>query len=164
LADAKLLNLTNYVKEEEIKMSQIIVKMFVYPEEFLEMQAIRRSVFQEEQGVDPQLEFDGLDKTAIHLLAYLDNRPVGTARIRYLNEQIAKIERLAVLSTARGLGIGKKLMQEAIQVAKQNNVQEVVIHAQEYVKGLHQQLEFKQIGEIFEEAGIPHVKMTRQLK
>jgi predicted GNAT family N-acyltransferase len=164
LADAKLLNLTNYVKEEEIKMSQIIVKMFVYPEEFLEMQAIRRSVFQEEQGVDPQLEFDGLDKTAIHLLAYLDNRPVGTARIRYLNEQIAKIERLAVLSTARGLGIGKKLMQEAIQVAKQNNVQEVVIHAQEYVKGLHQQLGFKQIGEVFEEAGIPHVKMTRQLK
>jgi predicted GNAT family N-acyltransferase len=145
-------------------MSQIIVKMFVYPEEFLEMQAIRRSVFQEEQGVAPQLEFDGLDKTAIHLLAYLDDRPVGTARIRYLNEQIAKIERLAVLSTARGLGIGKKLMQEAIQVAKQNNVQEVVIHAQEYVKGLHQQLGFKQIGEVFEEAGIPHVKMTRQLK
>lgn len=145
-------------------MSQIIVKIFVYPEEFLEMQAIRRSVFQEEQGVDPQLEFDGLDKAAIHLLAYLDNRPVGTARVRYLNEQIAKIERLAVLSTARGLGIGKKLMQEAIEVAKQNNVQEVVIHAQEYVKGLHQQLEFKQIGEIFEEAGIPHVKMTRKLK
>lgn len=145
-------------------MSQIIVKMFVYPEEFLETQAIRRSVFQEEQGVDPQLEFDGLDKAAIHLLAYLDNRPVGTARVRYLNEQVAKIERLAVLSTARGLGIGKKLMQEAIEVAKQNNVQEVVIHAQEYVKGLHQQLEFKQIGEIFEEAGIPHVKMTRQLK
>lgn len=145
-------------------MSQIIVKMFVYPEELLEMQAIRRSVFQEEQGVDPQLEFDGLDKAAIHLLAYLDNRPVGTARVRYLNEQVAKIERLAVLSTARGLGIGKKLMQEAIEVAKQNNVQEVVIHAQEYVKGLHQQLEFKQIGEIFEEAGIPHVKMTRKLK
>ena len=145
-------------------MSQIIVKSFVYPEEFLEMQAIRRSVFQEEQGVAPQLEFDGLDKTAIHLLAYLDDRPVGTARIRYLNEQIAKIERLAVLSTARGLGIGKKLMQEAIQVAKQNNVQEVVIHAQEYVKGLHQQLGFKQIGEVFEEAGIPHVQMIRQLK
>jgi predicted GNAT family N-acyltransferase len=55
-------------------------------------------------------------------------------------------------------------MQEAIQVAKQNNVQEVVIHAQEYVKGLHQQLGFKQIGEVFEEAGIPHVKMIRQLK
>ncbi len=145
-------------------MSQIIVKKFVYPEEFLEMQAIRSLVFQEEQGVPPELEFDGLDKTAIHLLAYLDDRPVGTARVRYLNEQTAKIERLAVLSTARGLGIGKKLMQEAIKIAQQNQVQEIVIHAQEYVKGLHQQLEFKQIGEIFEEAGIPHVKMVRQLK
>ncbi len=145
-------------------MNQIIIKTFVYPEEFLEMEIIRRLVFQEEQGVAPELEFDGLDKTAIHLLAYLDERPVGTARMRYLNKQTAKIERLAVLSTTRGLGIGKKLMQEAIEITKQNNVQEVVINAQEYVTGLYQQLGFQQIGEIFEEAGIPHVKMRMQLK
>lgn len=145
-------------------MSQIIVKSFVYPQEFLEMEAIRCSVFQEEQGVAPELEFDGLDKTSIQLLAYLDERPVGTARIRYINEQVAKIERLAVLSNARGLGIGYKLMQEAIEIAKQNHIQEAVVHAQEYVKKLYQKLEFKQIGDVFEEAGIPHIKMIKQLK
>lgn len=145
-------------------MSQIIIKSFVYPEQFLAMQVIRHSVFQEEQGVSPELEFDGLDETAIHLLAYLDDYPVGTARIRYLNEQLAKIERLAVLSTARGLGIGKKLMQEAIEMAQQNQAKEVVVNAQEYIKGLYQQLGFKQVGEIFEEAGIPHIKMIKQLE
>lgn len=145
-------------------MSQIIIKNFVYPEEFLEMEAIRRSVFQEEQGVAPELEFDGLDQTSIHLLAYLNERAVGTARIRYLNEQVAKIERLAVLSTARGLGIGYKLMQEAIEIAKQNHIQEVIIHAQEYVKSLYEKLEFQQIGEVFEEADIRHIKMIKQLK
>ncbi len=144
-------------------MSKLTIQAFVYPEAFSEMQAIRCSVFQEEQGVDPALEFDGLDETADHLLAYLDHQPVGTARIRYLDDQVAKIERLAVLSTARGQGIGKKLMEKALEIAAQKNVKEVVINAQEYVKRLYQQLGFEQEGGTFEEAGIPHVKMRKRL-
>ncbi len=145
-------------------MNQPTIKTLVYPEAFVEIQAIRRSVFQEEQGVDPALEFDGLDETATHLLAYLDERPVGTARIRYLEQQTAKIERLAVLSTARGLGIGKKLMVKALDVAEKNNTQDVVVNAQEYVKDLYQQLGFEQVGERFEEAGIVHIKMIKRLR
>jgi predicted GNAT family N-acyltransferase len=145
-------------------MSQITLKVFTYPEEFSQMQAIRRSVFQEEQGVDPALEFDGWDETAEHLLAYLDEQPIGTARIRYLNAQTAKIERLAVLSESRGKGIGKKLMEKALDVAAQKDIQEVIIHAQEYVKGIYQKLGFEQVGERFEEAGIYHVKMIKRLK
>jgi predicted GNAT family N-acyltransferase len=145
-------------------MNQLSIKTLVYPEAFVEIQAIRRSVFQEEQGVDPALEFDGLDATATHLLAYLDERPVGTARIRYLEQQTAKIERLAVLSTARGLGIGKKLMVKALDVAQENNTQDIVVNAQEYVKDLYQQLGFEQVGERFEEAGIVHIKMIKRLR
>jgi len=145
-------------------MSQLIIKTFVYPEVFSEIKSIRRSVFQEEQGVDPALDFDGLDETAEHLLAYLDTQPVGTARIRYLERQRAKIERLAVIATARGQGIGKKLMEKALEIAAQKNVQEVEVHAQEYVRGLYQQLDFEQEGENFEEASIPHVKMRKRLE
>ncbi len=145
-------------------MNQLTLKIFAYPEEFSQMQAIRRTVFQEEQGVDPSLDFDGLDETAEHILAYLDHQPVGTARVRYLNQQTAKIERLAVLPIARGLGLGKKLMEKAIDLASQKDVEEVVIHAQEYVKGLHQKLGFEQVGDIFYEAGIPHVEMIKKLK
>ena len=145
-------------------MNQLSIKTLVYPEAFVEIQAIRCSVFQEEQGVDPALEFDGLDATATHLLAYLNEQPVGTARIRYLEKQTAKIERLAVLSTARGLGIGKKLMVKALDVAQENNTQDIVVNAQEYVKALYQQLGFEQVGERFEEAGIVHIKMIKRLR
>lgn len=144
-------------------MNQPTIKTFIYPEAFTEMQAIRKTVFHEEQGVDQALEFDGLDDIAEHLLAYLDNQPVGTARIRYLDSQTAKIERLAVLSTARGKGIGKEIMEKAVEIAKQKSIQQVVVNAQEYVKGLYQQLGFEQVGEIFDEAGIPHVKMIKRL-
>ena len=83
--------------------------------------------------------------------------------MRYLDAKTAKIERLAVLSIARGQGIGKRLMQKAIELAIEKKIQEVVIHAQEYIKVLYQQLGFIQEGETFDEAGIPHVKMRKKL-
>jgi len=146
------------------KMNQIIIKKIVALEAFSEIQEIRRLVFQEEQGVAPELDFDGLDETAEHLLAYLDNQSVGTARIRYLDGQIAKIERLAVLPKTRGQGIGKKLMEKALEMTAQQEVKEVVVSAQDYVKGLYQQLGFEQIGEKFAEAGITHVKMIKRYR
>ncbi len=145
-------------------MGDLIIKTAELPQELPAIQAIRRLVFQEEQGVAAALDFDGQDETSDQLVAYIDAQPVGTARIRYLDNQTAKIERLAVLSTARGQGIGKKIMEKAMEVASEKNIQEVFIHAQEYVKGLHQQLGFQQEGERFEEAGIPHVKMRKQLR
>jgi predicted GNAT family N-acyltransferase len=144
-------------------MSNLIIETALLPQELTAIQAIRRSVFQIEQGVAPTLDFDGQDETSEQIIAYLDNQPVGTARIRYLDNKTAKIERLAVLSTARGQKIGKKIMEKAIEVVAEKNLQEVLIHAQEYIKSLHQQLGFEQEGERFEEAGIPHVKMRKKL-
>jgi predicted GNAT family N-acyltransferase len=145
-------------------MNNLVIKTALLPQELLAIQAIRRSVFQIGQGVEPALDFDGQDETSEQIIAYVDNQPVGTARIRFLDDKTAKIERLAVLSIARGQGIGKKIMETAIDVIAKKDVQEVLIHAQEYIKGLHQQLGFEQEGERFEEAAIPHVKMRKKLR
>jgi predicted GNAT family N-acyltransferase len=145
-------------------MNQISLEVVDYTDKISEIKPIRIQVFQVEQGVDPALEFDGLDETSEHILAYLDNQPVGTLRIRYLDNQLAKIERLAVLSIARGQGIGRKLTEKAIEVIEQKKISKVMIHAQEYVKGLYEKLGFEPVGGIFEEAGILHVKMIKQLR
>ncbi len=144
-------------------MSNLVIKLADLPEEFPAIAAIRKSVFQEEQGVHPALEFDGKDDISEHLIAYLNQKVVGTTRIRYLDDKTAKIERLAVLSTARGQGIGKKIMIKALEVIANKNIPEVVIHAQEYVKVLYQKLDFVEEGEKFEEAGITHVKMIKKI-
>ncbi|NJL02132.1 MAG: GNAT family N-acetyltransferase [Spirulinaceae cyanobacterium RM2_2_10] len=128
------------------------------------IQFIRRTVFQDEQGVAPALEFDGLDDAAEHLLAYLDGRAVGTARWRGLEAGIAKIERLAVLADARGSGLGKRLMQTAIARVTASGFRTAVIHAQVYVEPLYTQLGFEAVGDRFDEAGIPHVKMHKPLR
>lgn len=144
-------------------MTEIIIKTVSYAEEIQAIQFIRKQVFQKEQGVDRELEFDGLDNTATHLLAYLENEPVGTTRIRKIDEKTVKIERLAVLTTARRKGIGKKLMEKAIEIIASQDYREIVVHAQEYIKSLYQQLGFEQVGNSFKEANILHVKMIKKI-
>ncbi|HEY9906704.1 MAG TPA: GNAT family N-acetyltransferase [Thermosynechococcaceae cyanobacterium] len=129
------------------------------PADFPAIQTIRQQVFQQEQGVAPDLEFDGNDAAATHWLAYLDSQPVGTARMRSLSAQVAKIERVAVLKQYRGIGIGQKLMEAVLSKLVKIGISEVQIHAQTQVQQFYDRLGFVPQGEIFAEAGIPHVKM-----
>ena len=160
----------------EYHMSHLTIEIADFARDFSVISAIRKTVFHQEQQVEPELDFDGKDENCLQLIAYLDGESVGTARIRYLDEKTAKIERLAVLATVRGQGVAKKLMTKALEVIAQQNINsqqniiaqqniiETVVHAQEYIKGLYEQLGFEQEGEVFVEAGINHVKMKKKFK
>ncbi len=150
-------------ERQESLMRDLVVRLADFSEDFSQIKAIRKVVFQEEQGVEEALEFDGKDEICDHLIAYLDNLAVGTARMRYLDDKTVKIERLAVLSRVRGQGIGKKIINEALLIIANKKIPEVVINAQVYIKGLYYKFGFVEEGEIFIEAGIPHVKMRKKL-
>lgn len=141
----------------------IIVKVADFTRDRDAISMIRSQVFQIEQGVDAALEFDGLDDQAVHFLAYLITQPVGTLRIRLIDQNTAKLERLAVLSQFRNDGIGKKLMQTALEFLFDKNITDVRIHAQEAVIRFYEKLGFVSEGERFEEAGIVHRKMSKRL-
>lgn len=142
----------------------ITVKLAQLPDDFPAISAIRSTVFQIEQGVDAELEFDGKDEEADHFLAYFNDRPVGTARIRFLDPATAKLERLAVLSEVRGQGVGKQIMNAAIAFLSEKNISEIRIHAQEPVKEFYERLGFVAEGSRFDEAGIPHLKMIKRME
>lgn len=145
-------------------MENLIIRITNYSIDRDEINPIRITVFQQEQGVDPALEFDQYDITSVHLLAYWQQQAVGTMRFRYLSEDTVKMERLAVLKIVRGKGIGLKLMKFAINVIKlENKAKRIIIHSQLYIKSFYEKLGFKIIGEPFEEAGITHVKMAFKL-
>ena len=141
----------------------IAIKTVSYQDWIVPIKEIRTAVFQQEQGVSAELEFDGLDAIATHFLAYVQGKAVGTARIREIDRDTAKIERLAVLSGYRQQGIGKRLMESALCTIAHQNKSTAIVHAQAYIAHLYQQLGFSIVGDEFTEAGIPHVKMIKHL-
>jgi predicted GNAT family N-acyltransferase len=120
---------------------------------------IRFKVFVDEQNVPEELEIDGLDDEAKHVLAYLDDEPIGTGRILIDGH----IGRVAVLKKYRGLGIGKSIMKELIDWAQKNNLEKLWLSSQWHAHSFYLDLGFVCEGEVYEEAGIEHIKMNRAL-
>lgn len=124
--------------------------------------SIRQRVFQQEQGIAPELDWDGLDPTAVHVIACWQGQPIGTARIRSLQAQ-AKIERMAVLADYRGRGIGRQMLQGILDYLTDQGFSTALLHAQVSTQGFYQKLGFTPQGPEFSEAGICHQKMILQL-
>jgi predicted GNAT family N-acyltransferase len=122
--------------------------------------SLRRQVFIDEQGVTEAEEVDGLDPTALHLMARLNGQPVGTARI-LIKGTTGKIGRVCVLAPARGQGIGAALIRAALADLRQHpGLTEARLGAQTHALGFYAALGFTAIGDVYLDAGIPHRDMT----
>lgn len=125
--------------------------------------ALRRAVFIEEQGVSEAEELDDLDGQAIHLLAWQDGLPAGTARIM-IHGAKGKIGRVCVQAGLRGTGLGKALILSAIDVLRDRpGVTHAMLGAQVHAIGFYEKLGFVAQGDIYDDAGIPHRDMIRAL-
>jgi len=146
-------------------MSAWNVKLVDDSESFDKAMKIRFAVFVHEQGVDPALEHDGLDKTSAHVLSFDGEEPCGTARVFEDPEHPNTywIGRVAVLAPARGKGCGHAIMEYLLKWCQNMGAKEVHLHAQEKVVPIYERHGFQKSGERFLEAGIWHLHMWRPL-
>jgi len=125
--------------------------------------ALRLEVFCREQGVPEELERDGHDATAIHLVAVAaGGEVVGTCRLLRDGPRM-RLGRMAVARAHRGRGIGADMLELAHREARDAGAREVALHAQLPVRGFYAGAGYVAEGDEFEEAGIPHVLMRRPL-
>jgi predicted GNAT family N-acyltransferase len=120
--------------------------------------AIRRRVFIEEQKIDESLELDHYDLSALHVLALDNGQTAGCGRV-VLTAAGAKIGRMAVLPERRGRGIGRIVLDRLVEIARHNGAKLAYLHAQLPVEEFYLKSGFRSVGEVFEEAGIPHRRM-----
>ena len=125
--------------------------------------AVRRTVFIEEQGVSEDEELDGKDPDAVQFLARDGEYPVGTARLRFPESAVGKVERVAVREPYRGTGVGSALMRAVEAAARDDGATELTLHAQTQVEAFYRHLGYETVSDEFEEAGIPHVEMRKRL-
>ena len=115
--------------------------------------SIRKKVFVEEQKVPEDIEWDEFEYSANHVLAYIQDKPAGTARWRQTQKGM-KLERFAVLPKFRSCGVGKNLVHFILKELM--NSETIYLHAQEHVVKFYEHFGFVKKGSKFFEANIPH--------
>lgn len=135
-------------------------------EAMVAVRAIRHEVFVVEQNVPPELEWDGKDGRAVHLLA----PGAGTGRLLLGADAAAKnggdpelavLGRLAVVTPARGRGVGARLVRALEDEAARLGLAGVYLEAQVHALGFYRKLGYTPFGPEFQDAGIAHRAMRR---
>jgi predicted GNAT family N-acyltransferase len=136
-------------------LDNIIVIKTTWHKHHAQLRAIRAPVFIIEQHVTPEFEWDDIDATALHLLATLNDEPIGCLRIIDYH----KIGRMAVLKQYRGNGLGAALLQDAVKACKAHGSKSVYLSAQTHAIAFYEKAGFKQVSGEYCDVDIPHVDM-----
>jgi len=144
-------------------MDNLRYKLVENDKELEEALEIRKRVFVEEQGISETLEQDGNDSSALHVVVKDGGIAVGTVRIGFLNNQQAKLERMAVLKPSRGAGIGKGIITFLEEELKKRGIEQIVLHAQYQVIDFYIKCGFRETGLPFLEADLQHIRMEKAI-
>ena len=123
--------------------TKLITKFFseLTTRELYEIVRARTEVFLLEQKIICQ-DFDGVDYDSLHCFLECDGRVVAYLRAYRSEEDTVKIGR--VLTIPHGVGLGKRLMKEAIlQIKGRMNSKAITLHAQKHAQGFYEKLGFK---------------------
>ena len=144
-------------------MKELIYKFVENDQELKGAYEVRRQVFVEEQGISEDLVFIGDEAAEEMNMVVMDGEMViGTARVQLMANNIAKIERMAVIRTFRHQGIGKGIISFLNEQLKHRHFKYVFLHAQHTVINFYKSCGFNESGLPFYEAGIKHTKMEMQ--
>ena len=126
---------------------------------------LRWTVFVEEQSVPPSLEVDAHDRDpkTVHALGYAGAIPAATGRVVFLAGGVAKIGRMAVIDDVRGRGLGVAILQLLEAAAEQRGATSVTLGAQVQARPFYEKQGYAAHGDVFDDAGIPHIEMRKTL-
>ncbi len=124
------------------------------------LKPVRQAVFIEEQGISPDLEWDGLDEACRHALALSSSgEAIGCGRIM----ADGHIGRIAVLPSWRNRKVGTAIVEALLNHARAHGYPAVDVDAQTHATPFYRMFGFEEEGETFLDAGLPHIKMRLKL-
>lgn len=134
------------------------------PYELYAILRLRSEVFVVEQNC-VFLDMDDKDQQCYHLLGWQSDLLTAYTRLvpPGISYEQPSIGRVVTSPAARGSGIGKLLIEKSIgETIKLFGKSPIRIGAQLYLKRFYESFGFVQVGDIYDEDGIDHIKMIRQ--
>ncbi len=128
------------------------------------IERLRSEVFVSEQKITLP-EIDNEDFSAIHVFMLNENKDNALATCRIFKEQNGDwyLGRVVVSKEARGMHLGSKMLEEVHHYLKENGVDRLYCHAQITAKPFYDYLDYQVKGDTFDEGGIEHVLMYKDL-
>lgn len=132
-------------------------------DELFEIYRLRAQVFIVEQNCAYQ-DVDEWDKAAYHVFLKENGEMQAYLRVLPPNLAFDDVSIGRVVTAKRRCGLGTKIMEEGIKVAKEKlDAKSVTIKAQLYAKEFYERFGFREISEEFLEDGILHIDMKAVL-
>ena len=144
-------------------MDGVVVKLVETESELEAVIQVRFRVFVSEQAVPPEEELDEDDAIASHAIALYQGQIVGTGRLMRREDATAQIGRMAVDAGWRRKGIGGRILEFLETTARTEGLRHSMLHAQEYVKNFYAAHGYREHGDTFLDANIPHIEMRKPL-
>jgi len=116
-----------------------------------ELRSLRNKVNVLELRTPSKIEFDEKDADAQHVLVFSNEMAIACGRLT----NTGVISRICVLPAYRCLGVGAEVLQGLVSLAKDSNLNDVIISANLDTVDFYTQYGFKPQGQVFMHAGLP---------
>ena len=109
-------------------------------------------------------EQDEHEDSSYHVMVKNDEDVIGVARLQNIEPGIAQLRYMGVADEHQSKGIGRLIMQHIETYARDNNIDEIFLHARENAVGFYKTLGYEQLEKsylLFN--SIQHYKMNKRI-
>lgn len=136
-------------------------------DEHLDSIEIRREVLRKPLGLDFTQEELDAEKDQFQFVVYLFDRLMGVLILKRVDNEsndVFKMRQVAILPIYQGQGAGRFIVRFAENWARAMGAEKIELHARQTAVNFYLKYGYKKVGKAFEEVGIPHFKMIKDLK
>lgn len=132
--------------------------------EYEETVALRDDILRKPLGLSFTPEALGAESGDLHLACYdASGALCGCLILTPAGEGHVKMRQVAVSASLQGRGVGRAMVERSEEIARERGFTEMTLHARETAVPFYERLGYERVGERFEEVGIPHWAMRKEL-
>lgn len=131
--------------------------------EYEQMVKLRVSALLEPIGIPESYINPEKEKDDIFIGAFDGQHIIGCCILTPKNEKTVQLRQMAVLPGLQGQGMGAAIIRYAEDEARKRNFTLLMMHARDPVVGFYRKCGYMIVGEPFEEVGMGHRKMQKEL-
>ena len=129
-----------------------------------EAKGIRADVLRKPLGLPADDPAFNDKESDVHFVALDNEQVVGVVvLVPHYKKGIGKLRQMATAEKVRGKGYGIQLVKALEEYAAKNGMTSILLHSRHYAAGFYEKLGYKITSDVFQEVGMDHFAMEKNL-